>query len=173
MNHTVTVGTEEITFEGLLKADSAPNTFDGTPFDNDGNNPGSSSFPWNAVINWNNWSTTNTGDFQLTGLSIGNTYQIEIFVFDRRSDAIFQRQQNWRDEEGNTSGTFQIGRGISTIGTFVADAGTELISGTMLTPNEPIITAYSFRQLAEVPEPGSLMVLLPLGFGIALRRRRR
>ena len=63
VDHTVTVGTEEITFEGLLKADSAPNTFDGTPFDNDGNNPGSSSFPWKAVINWNNWSFTSTGDF--------------------------------------------------------------------------------------------------------------
>ncbi len=173
VDRTVDTGTELITFEGLLRADTAPNTFDGTPFENP-NSPGSSSLAWNDIMRWQNWSTSNTGDFQLSGLTIGNTYQVEIFVWDTRPGTGGDQTQFWSDEEGNDSSVFRFGDGISTIGTFVADAGNELIKGTMVQPrDEPVITAYSLRLVAEVPEPGSMTFLLAIGLTITTRRRRR
>lgn len=173
VDRSINVGSETIEFEGVLDASSAPETFDGGSIQTQ-NTVGSGNPEWNNIMRFSVFSTTNTGDFQLTDLSVGDTYQVEIFTWYFLTSSGGGQQQFWSDEEGNDSATFTYGDGQSIIGTFVADATTELIKGTMVTPtDDPVVTAYSLRRLAQIPEPGSCFALAILGVGVSLRRRRR
>jgi hypothetical protein len=142
------------------------------------------------------WTTVN-----FSGLTVGNTYQIQIWASD--TDLVLGNAGNTGLLLGNGSagnpvlGTDTMllrevvdGPDTSTygtggqygIGTFVADAATQsfnvrgytnLLTTPSAASSDHFSNGWQLRQIAVVPEPGSL-VLLAAGVGLlALRRRRR
>jgi hypothetical protein len=115
----------------------------------------------------------------LSGLTAGNTYQVQLFSSDRRATTD-NRYIEFDDGLGNSSDRVTQRRGYSTVGTFVAD-GTEQVIGikgftsaTGSTGTGFSVSGFQVRETAVIPEPataglllGSLMVL-----GLWGRRRR-
>lgn len=140
----------------------------------------------------------NTSAVSFGGLTIGNEYQIQLFMNDARGN----RSTNFIGGVGNGTGaggvaaTLQLNNspadgsapvapqtdaGDSIIGTFIADAATQSFdvygtnSGNVanlgIGDSRAHVNAVQLRDITAVPEPSSaLLALLGLGFG--LRRRR-
>ena len=167
-----------ITFE-------ARNDFPRAPFNSNGtsDNPivdyGDAGF--NEVINQAAWADSNFGGgpdvggnespwaINVYGLEVGTQYQIQFFVSDARFGAGTQnRTQTIDDLEGN-SVTLKMdgGEQESVVGTFTADAGTQLFrfEGGVSPLGEPALAtphlnAYVLRQVPEA----STFVLSVLGY---------
>jgi hypothetical protein len=105
--------------------------------------------------------------FTLNGLSVGSTYEIELWADDGRGN---DRIQTFTGG-ANTSATLFVGPssggpGQFILGTFVADGtGSETISAS--SPTGPILNLAQIRDITPVPEPSTLAVLA-LGTGAML-----
>lgn len=110
----------------------------------------------------------------LNGLTVGNVYEIQLFVSDDRG-CCSARTQLWSDNPtagaGNESATFAHIDSTYTIGTFTATAATELIYGRGVGQNQNGLNAAVLRDVTVIPEP-SATVLGALA-GLFLLRRRR
>jgi hypothetical protein len=111
--------------------------------------------------------------FTMTGLTAGDTYELELWADDGRGN---DRTQTFTGG-ANTSATLFVGPssggpGQFIIGTFVADgAGSETISSS--SPTGPILNLAQIRDLTTpVPEPSTLAFLAG-GFGVMLLGFRR
>ena len=115
-----------------------------------------------------------TATFTFSGLTIGNTYQVQFFTSDRRSTAA-NRFVEFNDGLGNLSDRVTQRNGYSTVGTFVADGVSQAVTATGYTTiggsttTAIAVNALQIRETAVVPEPASLAFLL-LGGLVCWRR---
>ena len=121
---------------------------------------GSTDTGWNAVINdadFNNPGDISVPNF-LTGLTVGSTYQLQLFASDTRG-CCSARQSRFGDGNGNFSEFVVQGSLTSIVGSFVADATSQAVEFDT-TSNAPILNAYVLRNLTPAPVP------LPAGLGL-------
>jgi hypothetical protein len=128
---------------------------------------------WASVLanfEWQQSANVSAPSF-LSGLTVGNTYQVQFFA--ARSDCCATRTSSYGDGNGNVSAAVTHGSYTSVVGTFVADAASQRIDFIDSSTN-PILNAYVLRDLtAPIPEPGTWAMFvggLAL-LGAALRRR--
>ncbi|GAA5497333.1 hypothetical protein Rhal01_03526 [Rubritalea halochordaticola] len=169
---------------------------------------GSTDFWGNTGINPNidsvlsgHRASAGTFDLNLTGLTVGNTYQIQLIGIHDNRATIKERQYEvsfggtdytsggtpavlTRAGYGNTNPAsppnYQGFDSYGTVvGTFIADADTQLIQlrsntldGVSGDDNDPGLSGYILIESAAIPEPSS-MALLGLGGLVTLLRRRR
>ncbi|RMD72622.1 MAG: hypothetical protein D6822_00990 [Cyanobacteria bacterium J149] len=143
-----------------------------------------SSAPWDKVISQFVYDTDNTqliNNF-LTGLTIGQQYQIELFAYDDRNTLGNNRNivnQYFFDGNGNNSPTFTLGTGTSIVGTFTADATTQDI-GFSANP-DPVLNAYILSTVTSgggtpptsIPEPTILASLLIVSSRLFTSRKQK
>lgn len=134
--------------------------------------PGSSDDGWNAVVRSADWTSANfTAESFLSGLTPGNSYQLQLFAADTRG-CCAARESRFGDGNGNFSDSVVQGSLTSVVGTFVADGSTQALAFDT-NSNSPILNAYVLREVAVVPEPASMALMLA-GLGlVALRLRSR
>ncbi len=105
----------------------------------------------------------------LTGLTIGNEYELQSFFGDNRPG--FNNFMNVGDGDTiqkTASGSAENGSWI--IGTFTADATTQIFHSAENDSTNSLLSGYQLRDITSVPEPSSA-VLIGLG-GLALILRR-
>jgi len=111
--------------------------------------PGSTDANWNTIINQTDWNNTNvTLNGFLSGLTVGRSYQLQLFASDARG-CCSGRTQFFHDGLGNNSPTFVQGTFTSTIGTFAADNANQAV-GFNASSNNPILNAYVLRDVSPV-----------------------
>ncbi len=138
----------------------------------DAGSPNSTDAGWNAVIDdadWNGAGDHTVANF-LTGLSVGETYQLQLFASDSRG-CCNGRTSRFGDGNAHFSATVVQGSFTSLVGTFVADASSQALEFDT-SSNAPILNAYVLRQTSAVPLPAAWLMLLPAA-AIATTRRRR
>lgn len=135
--------------------------------------PASGDAGWDAVIGDADWNSSGdlTVDAFLTGLTPGAGYQLQLFAADSRS-CCSARTSRFGDGNGNFSAFVVQGSGTSIVATFVADATTQALQFDT-SSNAPILNAYVLREIAPVPEPGTLALMLSGLLGAAALSRRR
>lgn len=135
---------------------------------------GSNDAGWSSILRnfeWQQGSNVTATNF-LSGLTVGNTYQVQFFA--ARTDCCATRTATFGDGAGNLSAPVQHGSYTSIVGSFVASATTQTIQFIDSTSN-PILNAYVLRDLtAPIPEPGTwaLMAAGLVAVGALSRRRR-
>ncbi len=105
----------------------------------------------------------------LTGLTIGNEYELQSFFGRNRSGSNYSMSVG----DGTTVQKISSGpvnNGAWIIGTFTADATTQNFHSGSGSGNSSFISGYQLRDISSVPEPSSA-VLIGLG-GLALILRR-
>ena len=114
----------------------------------------------------------------LTGLTIGQQYELQIFMGDNRG-CCNGRSLTVGDADGDTSNdvTFAYGsgngaNGASIIGTFTADATTQNFFVTISTASSAELSAFQLRDITPVPEPSSTALIGLGGLALILRRRK-
>ncbi len=161
---TVDTGTEMITFVENQTA------FSNNSFSVAGNsNVTSTSAAWTGIIHRNDFRNANNHVITLSGLTVGDAYQVELFAYDNRTAAIGSRIQVYTGGTG-VSGAFTNQDGISVIGEFIADGATQDISIFQDPGGGPAVNALSLRNVP-IPEPST--TVLGLFASIFLIRRRR
>ncbi|MEN8773669.1 MAG: lamin tail domain-containing protein, partial [Akkermansiaceae bacterium] len=150
---TVSVGGENITFTAGSIAPS--NTSSGTFFTGGGGNTGNTNL--NTVLNSHSY---NGGGWtlQLTGLSSGADYQIQLIGAGDTRGCCSARNQRGGDDESpeNVSGDFSRSGVGSVIGTFTASGTTQTINVLPGLNNgtDPGLSAYILRSVAPpTPQP--------------------
>ena len=176
----VTVGGEVIPFEGesgfgggIVSTANSSVTVSGragqTGFFNSAGTTVSANFE--TVLDSFAFDGPNPKILTLNNLSIGQAYQIQLFVSDDRS-CCNSRTQLWSDNpvsgSGNETTTFAHSTSPYDIGTFVAGATSETIYGHGVAQNQNILNGYVLRA---IPEPSST-ALMGLAGLVLLRRRR-
>jgi hypothetical protein len=113
---------------------------------------------------------TNPGTLTLGGLTIGNTYRLQL---------LFSNTQNGTGDDqrvsvlGSNLDVVDMGnRGINVVAEFTADNVT-LLSSILNQGPRTVLNGYALHELSPVPAPG-VMAIFGLGaLGIAIQRRRR
>lgn len=154
-----------------FKSVDSPSFNSSWPFAGQGGNTDSG---WGTILGsfeWQNGANVTATSF-LSGLTAGNTYQVQFFA--ARSDCCATRTITFGDGEGNLSAAVGYGSYTSIVGSFVAGGTTQTIQFLDNT-NNPVLNAYVLRDLtAPIPEPGTwaLMTAGLLGLGSLARRRK-
>jgi len=152
-NQTVTIGGEDILFGGNNIAPNITNT--GTFFTGGGGDTGNTQL--NAVLNSHGYSGA-TWSFQLSGLTGGADYQIQLLGAGDTRDCCASRNQRAGDGETpeNVSGDFSRSGVGSVIGTFTANNTTQTINILPGINNgiDPGLSGYILRSVAPpTPQP--------------------
>jgi hypothetical protein len=136
--------------------------------------PGSTDANWNSIIDtavWNFGTPLSVPNF-LSGLTIGRTYQLQLFISDLRT-CCSARTEFVDDGVGNNSPTIVQGSDTSIVGVFVAGTTTQTVDFNGATP---ILNAYVVRDITPsqggVPEPSTILMMLGAG-AVALTKRLR
>ncbi len=158
-NTTVTVGGESILFSALAIGPS--NTSTGTFYTGDGGDTGDANL--NKILNSHSYSG-NPWSFEITGLTPGSNYQIQLIGGGDTRGCCSARNQRGGDGESpeNVSGDFSRSGVGSVIGTFTADANTQTINVLPGQNNgvDPALSAYLVRAVAPpTPQPPTSLTL--------------
>jgi hypothetical protein len=173
---TVTVASQTVNF---LSDGSAGSILTITQTGNEGIAPGGPMSPtsnanFNAVMSDFAYDG-NPVIGQLTGLTVGRKYEVELFALDDRG-CCSGRTVEFGDGNGNDSTVFSLGSNSYVFGTFTADATTQNVESIGFGQPQSNFNAAVLYSV-NVPEPASLVALVGLGgmvlIGFAVRRRRR
>ncbi len=108
----------------------------------------------------------------LTGLTIGNEYELQSFYGDKRSE-YFTDHMSVGDGftvQKTSSGTVENGAWI--IGTFTADDSIQIFHSAGDISTDNLISGYQLRDISSVPEPSSTALIGLGGLALILRRRK-
>lgn len=131
-------------------------------------NTGNSSY--NTILNTFAYDGTSPGVLTLNSLSVGVTYKVELWALDDRPDfGIPNRTQRYDDNAGNFSATFFVPSNTIMLGTFTADATTQIINVSGAAQLAHNLNAF---EVVAVPEPAS-WAMLATGAVVLLGFRRR
>jgi len=176
---TVDLGSESILFnDEVINDTGAPisvTAFAGTGENSNGsyfNSAGTTvSAEFETVLDSLAWDGPNPKILTLNSLTVGEVYQIQLFVSDDRG-CCGGRDQFWSDNSaigaGNETSTAPHGNSTYVIGRFTADAVSQEIYGFGDSQAQNALNGYVLRS---VPEPSA--ALLSTLAGLALLRRRR
>ena len=117
----------------------------------------------------------NITSLTLTGLSVGYTYQVQLWIADWRTSTVNRADGNTITSGANTSGEVLFAgasgvRGSYVIGSFTADNANQAFAINDLGAGTQLNT-LQLRQTA-VPEPSAAVLGLLAAGGLLLRRRR-
>jgi len=130
---------------------------------------------WSAIVAHFEWRQSQdvTATDLLTGLTIGDTYQVQLFA-GRSHTCCADRSQRFGDGNGHFSPSISFAPEsfVSIVGTFVADGTSQTLVFDDST-NNPALSAYVLRDLTPEPEAGAWAALAGLAVVIARRRRGR
>lgn len=151
-NVSVTVGAETIVF---TPQQISPSVASGTFFTGGGGNTGNADL--NTVLNSHGWSS-NQWSFQVSGLTSGADYQIQLIGAGDTRGCCSSRNQRGGDAESpeNVSGDFSRSGVGSVIGTFTASGATQTINILPGINNgqDPGLSGYLVRATAPpTPQP--------------------
>jgi hypothetical protein len=108
-------------------------------------------------------------NFDIIGLTPGDTYQIQIIAVGDTRGCCATREQNYSGDGVVVSGDLLRADPSSVLGTFVADGSTQniMVGGT----TDPGLSGYQVRNVA-VPEPSGVLLLGLSGMAFLFRRRK-
>ncbi len=142
-------------------------------------NTGNASF--DSVLENNGWASSGTSSkpqtLQIGGLTIGDTYAVQLFAFDGRSSSSARTEQ-YSDGSGDLSASFSTYTNPkSVIGTFTATAATLdvpiLQTTTGVTSWDTTVSGFTLYSVpASVPDPATLGLVAVGGLGLLTLRRR-
>lgn len=155
---SVTIGDETIIFNPQK---ISPNVASGTFFTGGGGDTGNAGL--NTVLNSHGWSG-NQWSFQVTGLTSGANYQIQLIGGGDTRGCCASRNQRGGDDESpeNLSGDFSRSGVGSVIGTFTASGTTQTINVLPGVNNgtDPALSGYLVRATAPpTPQPPTNITL--------------
>ena len=152
-----------VTFQNFSDLPSLANNFQNNTGDNTFHNPGTSDANYNDYMTSGAFQNdASSPSFSWAGMTIGDTYLVELWVNDARNSTTAQRTESVTGG-ANTSAFLSYGptggAGQFIIGTFVANTATESLS-LNAGPNFPSaqLNLFQVRDLGVVPEPSTLAV---------------
>jgi hypothetical protein len=132
---------------------------------------------WSAIVanfEWRSGQDVTATDL-LTGLTPGDTYQVQLFA-GRSHTCCANRSQRFGDGNGHFSASIDFTplSYVSIVGTFVADGTSQTLVFDDNTDN-PVLSAYVLRDVTGLPEPeaGAWAAMAGLAAVIVHRRRAR
>jgi PEP-CTERM motif len=155
-----------VTFQNFSDLPSLANNFQNNTGDNTFHNPGTSDANYNDYMTSGAFQNDSSSpSFSWGGMTIGDTYLVELWVNDARNSTTAQRTESVTGG-ANTSAFLSYGpvggAGQFIIGTFVANTATESLSLNS-GPNFPSaqLNLFQVRDLGvlAVPEPSTLAIL--------------
>jgi hypothetical protein len=157
-----------VTFAGDSLTGLNYSTYNGYSYDGFGN-PGTADSGYNNLLGAGQWAYSGPANFSFGGLTVGDSYQVQIWVEDLRSPYISRTETFAASGPPDASGTLTYGYGgygQYVIGTFVASSTSEQIDAQ---GGVPQVNLFQLRELpvTPVPEPSTMiagaMLLLPFG----------
>jgi len=153
-----------VTFQNFSDLPSLTQNFQNNTGNNTYNNPGTSDANYNDYMTSGAFQNdASSPSFGWGGMTIGDTYLVQLWVNDSRNSTTAQRTESVTGG-ANTSAFLSYGpvggAGQFIIGTFVADATTESLSLNS-GPNFPSaqLNLFQVRDITPVPEPSTLAFL--------------
>jgi PEP-CTERM motif len=153
-----------VTFQNFSDLPSLANNFQNNTGDNSFHNPGTSDANYNDYMTSGAFQNDSSSpSFSWNGMTIGDTYLVELWVNDARNSTTAQRTESVTGG-ANTSAFLSYGpaggAGQFIIGTFVANTASESLS-LNAGPNFPSaqLNLFQVRDLGAVPEPSTLAML--------------
>jgi len=124
---------------------------------------------YNTILNSFAYDGSNPGVLTLNSLNVGGTYEVELWALDDRSSGgISSRTENFDDNVGHDSATITLGSNTIILGTFTADATTQIINVNGVDQSAHNLNAF---EVVATPEP-STWAMLATGFAVLLGIRR-
>lgn len=108
--------------------------------------------------------------FDITGLNIGDTYQIQIIAVGDTRGCCNTRVQSFSGDGTTYSGDLSRNDPASVVGTFVADGATQTIF--VNGPTDPGLSGFQVRNITPIPEPSALLLAGLSGLSFLIRRRK-
>lgn len=125
---------------------------------------------YNTILNTFAYDGSSPGVLTLNSLNVGMTYKVELWALDDRLDfGIPDRTQRYDDNLGDYSPTFFVGSNTIMLGTFIADATTQIVTVSGAAQLAHNLNAF---EVVAVPEPSS-WAMLAAGSAVLLGFRRR
>ncbi len=129
---------------------------------------------YDTILNGFYYDGPNPNTLTLTGLTIGKTYEVQLWGLDNRG-CCGTRQESFTGG-ANTSNTISLNTDVSVTGKFVADATSQIVLVTgALSETQQGQTNLNAFSVTTAPEPSSFVLcgLGAAGLIVAIRRRRR
>ena len=125
---------------------------------------------YDTILNGFAYDGLNPNTLTLTGLTVGKTYDVQIWGLDDR-DCCSSRTESFTGGS-NTSATFAVGSNVSITGHFVADATTQAVLLNGVDQSQMNLNAFAVTT-SNTPEPAALVLagLGAVGLLVAARRR--
>ncbi len=167
VNNDAREATDTTTINGVVF--TATNLFDSGYYTNDTFEVSTGDANLDLLYLQASYNYESTTPITLTGLTIGNEYELQTFLGDNRSGTPFiMTVGDGITVQKTSSGSVENGAWI--IGTFTADATTQNFLSAHANISQNFLSGYQLRDISSVPEPSSA-VLIGLG-GLALILRR-
>ena len=108
--------------------------------------------------------------FDITGLNVGDSYDIQIFAVGDTRGCCSTRTQSFSGDGVVFSDLLSRNDPSSVVGSFVADAEIQTI--TVNGPTDPGLSGFQVRNVTGIPEPSAFLLAGLSGLSLLLRRRK-